>query len=303
MSRPDEAARWERVQELLAEALDLEGDAREAFLAEACDDDEIRREVDSLIEASEASEAYFGDLADRAGMTLSPDTSPPPEHERPERTTAEDQARALIGSRIGQYTLLDWLGQGGMASVYLAEREGDGFVQRVALKIVSTKVSDPLIQRRSNEERRILARLEHFGIARLIDGGVTSEGYPFYAMEFVQGKDVLRHCDDLRLTVEQRLRLFLDVLVPVQYAHERLVIHCDLKPSNIYVTDRGTVKLLDFGVARLIDPESAGSGTTGLWFTPAYASPEQVRREPPGTASDVYSLGVLLYSSLKNSHR
>ena len=311
MSRPDdggdapsrsEADRWDRIQDILGEAIELEGDARAAFLNAECEDAEIRAEVDSLLQASEASEAYFGDLADRAGMTLSPDTTPPEPSDRPERTTAEDHARALIGTRIGQYTLLDWLGQGGMASVYLAEREGDGFVQRVALKVVSTKVSDPLIQRRSNEERRILARLEHAGIARLIDGGVTSEGYPFYAMEFVEGKDVLRYCDDLRLTVVERLRLFLDVLVPVQYAHERLVIHCDLKPSNIYVTGQGTVKLLDFGVARLIDPESAGSGTTGLWFTPAYASPEQVRREPPGTASDVYSLGVLLYEML-TGHR
>ena len=117
-------------------------------------------------------------------------------------------------------------------------------------------------------------------------------------MEFVEGKNILRHCDDLRLTVEDRLRLFLELLVPVQYAHERLVIHCDLKPSNIWVTAEGSVKLLDFGVARLIDPNSAGTGTTGLWFTPAYASPEQVRREPPGTASDVYSLGVLLYELL-----
>jgi serine/threonine-protein kinase len=301
-SPASDAERWQRIQDLFADALEVEGEARAAFLNEACGDAEIRGEVESLLQAAEESEAYFGDLADRAGMTLSPDTTSSDASGDPVRTTAEDQARALIGARIGQYTLLDWLGQGGMASVYLAEREGDGFVQRVALKIVSKKVSDPLIQRRSNEERRILARLEHHGIARLIDGGVTSEGYPFYAMEFVDGKDVLRHCDDLRLTVGERLRLFLDVLVPVQYAHERLVIHCDLKPSNIFVTDKGGVKLLDFGVARLIDPEAAGSGTTGLWFTPAYASPEQVRREPPGTASDVYSLGVLLYEML-TGHR
>ena len=309
MSRTEEDAdrgsgaadRWERVQHLLEEALELDVEARAAFLESECDDPELRAEVESLIEASEASEEYFGDLADRAGITLSPgteggsDSSPGVD---PRWSSAEEAGRAMIGSRIGQYTVLDWLGSGGMASVYLAEREGDGFVQRVALKVVSTKVSDPLIQRRSNEERRILARLEHHGIARLIDGGVTAEGYPFYAMEFVEGKNILRHCDDLRLTVEDRLRLFLELLVPVQYAHERLVIHCDLKPSNIWVTAEGSVKLLDFGVARLIDPNSAGTGTTGLWFTPAYASPEQVRREPPGTASDVYSLGVLLYELL-----
>jgi len=301
--RPDrtpEADRWDRIQELLAEALERPESERAAYLDASCDDPAVREEVESLIRASEASEAYFGDLADRAGITLSTDT-------RDTSTSLASEAASrgalrpendLIGRQIGQYTVLEWLGRGGMASVYLAERAGEGFVQRVALKIVSTKVSDPLIQRRSNEERRILARLEHHGIARLIDGGVTSEGYPFYAMEYVEGKDVLRYCDELRLPVTDRLRLFLDVLVPVQYAHERLVIHCDLKPSNIYVTSAGSVKLLDFGVARLIDPQAAGSGTTGLWFTPAYASPEQVRREPPGTASDVYSLGVLLYEML-----
>jgi serine/threonine-protein kinase len=313
MSRTEEGAdkgsgaadRWERVQHLIEEALELDVLARAAFLDSECEDPELRAEVESLIEASGASEEYFGDLADRAGITLSPDTeggSDSSPSVDPQWSSAAEAGRAMIGSRIGQYTVLDWLGAGGMASVYLAEREGDGFVQRVALKVVSTKVSDPLIQRRSNEERRILARLEHHGIARLIDGGVTPEGYPFYAMEFVEGKNILRHCDDLRLTIEDRLRLFLDLLVPVQYAHERLVIHCDLKPSNIWVTAEGSVKLLDFGVARLIDPNSAGSGTTGLWFTPAYASPEQVRREPPGTASDVYSLGVLLYELL-SGHR
>jgi serine/threonine-protein kinase len=308
--RPDrspDAHRWERVQELLGEALERPVEERAAFLDASCDDDQIRAEVESLIRASEESEDYFGDLADRAGMTLSADTRTR-EPERPEslaearRAELERVRSGLVGTRIDQYTVLEWLGQGGMASVYLAERAGEGFVQRVALKVVSTKVSDPLIQRRSNEERRILARLEHHGIARLIDGGVTSEGHPFYAMEYVEGKGVLRYCDDLRLSVEDRLRLFLDVLVPVQYAHERLVIHCDLKPSNIYVTASGGVKLLDFGVARLIDPQAAGTGTTGLWFTPAYASPEQVRREPPGTASDVYSLGVLLYELL-TGHR
>jgi serine/threonine-protein kinase len=306
--RPDaatDAERWERVQHLFGEALERAEEDRGAYLDAECTDPGIRAEVESLLQAAGASEDYFGDLADRAGMTLSAETgeeSDPGNAAGPRRRGPTGTARDLIGQRIGQYTVLEWLGQGGMASVYLAEREGDGFVQRVALKVVSTKVSDPLIQRRSNEERRILARLEHHGIARLIDGGVTSVGYPFYAMEFVEGKDLLRYCDDRRLSVEDRVRLFLDVLVPVQYAHERLVIHCDLKPSNIYVTEGGAVKLLDFGVARLIDPEAAGSGTTGLWFTPAYASPEQVRREPPGTASDVYSLGVILYEML-TGHR
>ena len=189
-----------------------------------------------------------------------------------------------------------------MASVYLAVREGDGFTQRVALKLVLRAIADPSVLRRANEERGILAQLEHRNIARLIDGGVTDKGYPFYAMEYVEGIDLLSYADERRLSIRQRLVLFLEVCAPVQFAHERLIIHCDLKPSNILVTDDGHVKLLDFGVARLIDPGAEGDEVTGLWFTPAYASPEQVYRDRPGTPSDVYSLGVLLYELL-TGHR
>ena len=189
-----------------------------------------------------------------------------------------------------------------MASVYLAERRGEGYTQRVALKLVLKPASDPAVQRRSRDELRILAQLEHRNIARLIEGGLTEDEHPFYAMEYVDGIDLLRYCDDQRLGVRERLELFLEVCAPVQYAHERLIIHCDLKPNNILVTVDAHVKLLDFGVARLIDPEAEGDDRTGLWFTPAYASPEQVSRQATGTASDVYSLGVLLYEVL-TGHR
>jgi eukaryotic-like serine/threonine-protein kinase len=314
MDRPDAgSSRWDVVQDLLAEALELEPDERAVFLDDRCaDDPSLREEVESLVRASEESDAYFGDLADRAGITLSSETldgSALSDAERDARKNApgrrgieQEEPPDLIGKRVGQYDVRGWLGTGGMASVFLAEREGDGFTQRVALKVVSRRVSDPLIQRRSNEERRILARLEHRNIARLIDGGVTPDGHPFYAMEFVDGTDILTYCDERKLSVEDRIRLFLEVCAPVQFAHERLIVHCDLKPSNIFVTPEGHVKLLDFGVARLIDPESVGDEVTGLWFTPAYASPEQVRRERPGTHSDVYSLGVLLYELLTD-HR
>jgi serine/threonine protein kinase/tetratricopeptide (TPR) repeat protein len=291
---------WERVQEVFAEALGLATDERGAYLARVCGSDSgLRAEVESLLEASAQSDAYFGDLADRAGITLSPTLD---EAAAPDAVAGADPRPDLIGQRIGQYEVLQWLGEGGMASVYLAERRGEGFTQRVALKVVTRRISDPDVERRTHEERRILARLEHHAIARLIDGGITDEGYPFYAMEYVEGRDVLTYCDEERLGVQARLRLFLDVCTAVQFAHERLVIHCDLKPNNIFVTAEGNVKLLDFGVARLVDPDSEGDQVTGLWFTPAYASPEQVRRERPGTASDVYSLGVLLYELL-TGHR
>ena len=296
--------RWQTVQDLLNDALELPAAERADLIAERCgDDDMLRSEVLSLIEAADVADEYFDDLAGRAGIAfsllsdLSTDqaaTGEPGPH--------PDALDGLIGKKIGQYQVLERIGEGGMATVFLAEREGEGFTQRVALKVVSRRVSDPLIQRRSNEERRILARLEHRGIARLIDGGMTPDGHPYYAMEYVEGTNLLRYCDDHRLRVKERLQLFLEVCAPVRYAHQRLVVHCDLKPSNILVTEDGHAKLLDFGVARLIDPDAAGDETTGLWFTPAYASPEQVRREPPGTHSDVYSLGVLLYDML-TGHR
>lgn len=299
MVRPDdraEAARWDRVHRLFGDVLELPPEERDAYLARECSEDEdLRSEVLSLLHAAQASDDYFGDLADRAGLTLSSETSEASDSHSDGTGEPEDRARELVGERIGQYRIIEWLGRGGSASVYLAERDGDGFTQRVALKVVRRRLKDRILEDRSAEERRILARLEHRSIARLIDGGVTPDGFPFYAMEFVEGSDVLSHCDELQLGLAERLRLFLEVCAPVQFAHERLVIHNDLKPSNIFVTPDGHVKLLDFGVARLVDPDGEGSGQAGLWFTPAYASPEQVRREPAGTPSDVYSLGVLLY--------
>lgn len=299
---PD-AERWERINTILADALDLEESKRASFIEERCGDDpELKAEVESLLAAALEVDDYFDDLAGRAGITLSllddEALADSLDSVGESGTSGDTGPEAWVGRRLGQYRILEVLGRGGMAWVYLAEREGEGFVQRVALKLVARKVSDPLVLRRSGDERRILARLEHRSIARLIDGGISPEGQPFYAMEYVDGVDVLTYCDRHRLTVRERLRLFLELCEPVQFAHERLIIHCDLKPNNVYVTDDGHVKLLDFGIARVMDPNQSGDEETGLWFTPSYASPEQVRRETAGTASDVYSLGVLLYEIL-----
>ncbi len=211
-------------------------------------------------------------------------------------------------TRIGPWRLVRLLGQGGMGAVHLGEREDGAFEQRVAIKILAPALGSRLGRARFDRERRILARLEHPHVARLLDGGVTPEGLPYLAMEYVEGRPIDRHVEEEGLSVEARLDLFLQLLEAVRFAHANLVIHRDLKPSNILVDGRGTVKLLDFGIARLLDPEDAEeapstltrAGIVGL--TPAHASPEQLRGEVVTTASDVFSLGILLHILLAGSH-
>jgi serine/threonine-protein kinase len=191
-----------------------------------------------------------------------------------------------------------------MGAVYVAERADDQYRKRVALKLIRRGLDEPHLVRRFLEERQILASLDHPNIARLLDGGVSDEGLPWFAMEYVEGLPIDRYCDAHRLPIDRRLRLFIDVCEAVQYAHRNLVVHRDLKPSNVLVTEAGEVKLLDFGIARLLEGgEAMGLTQTGLrLMTPEYASPEQVRGERVSTASDVYALGVLLYELL-TGHR
>jgi len=275
------AARWARVQEIFHAALARDGVARERWLDEACaGDTALRDEVASLIANADG------------GLVPDPKSR---------------EARDADAGQIGAFRILRPLGEGGMGAVFLAEREGDGFTQRVALKLLRAAVVLPAplapgLEERFGRERHILARLEHPGIARLIDGGYTPAGQPYLAMEFVDGVPLTEFARRERLTVRERVTLFTAVCDAVQYAHQRLVIHRDLKPSNILVTEAGHPKLLDFGIATFAEAEDAGdSGTvsrTGLWFTPNYASPEQIRRERVTTLADVYSLGILLYELL-----
>ena len=215
--------------------------------------------------------------------------------EAPEVTTA--------GRRIGPYQTLREIGRGGMGVVWLATRADDAYQKQVAIKLVWPGPESGEVLRRFRQERQILANLEHPNIARMLDGGTTEEGWPYVVMEYIEGQSITHYCTAHQLSLNERLQLFRTVCDAVQYAHQNLVVHRDLKPGNILVTEGGTVKLLDFGIAKLLNPDlspdDSAATRTGLHLmTPEYASPEQVRGEAITTASDVYSLGVVLYELL-----
>ena len=280
--------RWERLRELLGRALDLEPDERAAFAADACGGDEaLRAELLGLLAAHDAR----GPL-DRVEETV--------------REILEARAEAELGERVGPYRLVRVIDYGGMGAVYLAEREGD-FTQRVAIKLTHLGLDTPAVLTRFVEERQILARLEHPNIARLLDGGITPGGRPYFAMEYVEGEPLTEYCDARRLDLDSRLRLFLQICRAVHYAHQNLVVHRDLKPPNILVTQDGQAKLLDFGIAKLLERDSAADHvlTTQRWFTPEYAAPEQVRGGAITTSTDIYALGLILYELLtgQRAHR
>jgi non-specific serine/threonine protein kinase/serine/threonine-protein kinase len=288
--------RWRRVETVFQSALDVAPENRERFLAEACAGDEgLRREVEGLIEGYEAADEFLEqpavDLKQIAGN----------EHPTLLREDADGSAHGLqSGARIGAYRVLGELGRGGMGAVYLAERADGDFRKLVAVKVVKRGMDTDFVLRRFQHERRALAALDHPNIARLLDAGATDDGLPYIIMEHVEGQDIDRYCDERKLSVEARLRLFLAVCAGVSHAHQSLIIHRDIKPSNILVTSDGTPKLLDFGIAKILNPTLADApfehtATALRMLTPDYASPEQVRGERVTTASDVYSLGVLLY--------
>ena len=281
-------ARWSRVEELVDELLDLEPEVREAALRQvARDDGSLAEEAGRLLSAMHADGE---DLLDSPLAVSFP-------------TLVWDAAEATIqgraGTLLGKYRLVRVLGRGGMGVVYLAERADEEFEHQVAIKLMPRGLETAETERRFRLERQVLARLEHPHIARLLDGGVTDEGYPFLVMEVVEGEPIDAWCAARDLGLSERLRLFVDVCDAVQYAHQNLVIHRDLKPANILVTGAGTVKLLDFGVAKLVEEDADRETVTRFQpRTAAYASPEQLANRPVSTASDVYSLGVVLYRLL-----
>jgi len=281
--------RWGQVRGVFDQAASLPSAERTAYLDQACADDaDLRREVESLLLSHHEAGTEF---LNTPAINLS----------RP--------APTRVGRRIGAYNIVEEIGRGGMGEVYRAGRADGQYEKEVAIKLVRGGYNTASVLERFRHERQILASLDHPNIARLLDGGTTDEGLPYLVMELIEGTPIDQYCDAQKLGVNERLRLFVQVCSAVQYAHQRLVIHRDIKPGNILVTKEGVPKLLDFGIAKILDPAASAATTVAGPMTPEYASPEQIRGEPITTATDVYSLGVVLYQLLtgrspypKNTH-
>jgi len=275
--------RWAELKDAFQAAVELAPQERVAYLNQNfATNPKLREELESLLHNH-----------DRAGDLL----------EKPAHLHSEPLEDARVGCNIGPYFTVAKIGEGGMGAVYRAVRVDDHYLKQVAIKLVRSGFSGRQHISRFKNERQILASLDHPNIARLLDGGALEDGTPYLVMEYIEGEPIDQFCDSHRLNTVDRLKLFLDVCAAVQHAHQNLIIHRDLKPGNILVTPGGTPKLLDFGIAKLLDPELFfqtvdGAATLMKAMTPEYASPEQVRGVPVSTASDVYSLGVILYRLL-----
>jgi serine/threonine protein kinase len=263
---PQDSENWTLLQTLFDLAERTPEPDRERVLAEHCADPELRRRVITILHGASLDEP-----------AKAPDSNPSP-------------------GRIGPYSLIRLLGAGGIGSVYLAERILGGTPHRVALKVLSPHAAGPSFVERFHREQHILASLDHKNITRMLDAGMSDDGQPYLVMEYVHGVHLDQYCDSQKLGIRERIELFLQVCDAVAYAHRNLIVHLDLKPSNVLVNDEGTVKLLDFGTSKLIQTDSLL--TTTVLATPAYASPEQLRNEPVTTACDIYSLGAVLFDLL-----
>ncbi|MEN3332354.1 MAG: eukaryotic-like serine/threonine-protein kinase [Blastocatellia bacterium] len=281
--------RWPQVEEILHHALGLPRGERAAYLIHACGGDEaLRKEVESLLAFDEPEDGF---LESPAPPLVDADLEP--------------AAGIAPGHRIGAYEVAREIGTGGMGAVYEAVRADDQYRKQVAIKLIKRGMDTDFILRRFRNERQILANLDHPNIARLLDGGATEDGLPYLVMEYIEGQPITEYADERSLPTAERLKLFRSVCAAVEYAHQHLVIHRDIKPNNILVTAEGVPKLLDFGISKLLSTDRSGDTATATamrLMTPEYASPEQVKGEAITTASDVYSLGVLLYELL-TGHR
>ena len=279
---------WQKVVEIFDAVSDCPHEQRAAALAARCgEDSKLRQSVESLLEAADEADSFMEE----------------PLVSAPEEVMASADTLLTRNRQVGAYRLLRHIGQGGMSMVFLAVRADDEFRRQVAIKIIRQGMESEDSLRRLRTERQILASLHHPFIAELYDGGTTSEGLPYFVMEYVNGQPIDEYCAHHQLTVDERVALFRKVCEAVHYAHRNLIVHRDIKPSNILVNADGVPKLLDFGIAKLLNPDLAAPEMepTATWvrlMTPHYASPEQIRGEMITTSSDVYSLGVLLYKLL-----
>jgi len=280
--------RWNRIEELFNEAGKLESEKKDQFLDEACGDDHaLREEVMSLLRSLDEAGDRIEEVIFEEGL----DSLTPPLEGAP-------AGPSMTGTVVGAYRLGAQIDSGGMGTIYEAERADDEFRKRVAIKLIKGGVITEADLERFVRERQVLADLEHPNITRLIDGGTTGDGQPFLVMEYIDGKPIDRWCDDRNLSPRERVSLFRQVCSAVHQAHRNLIVHRDIKPTNILVTEDGTPKLLDFGIAKIIEPGAKETATQERLLTPGFASPEQLIGGPITTSSDIYSLGVLLYHLL-----
>jgi non-specific serine/threonine protein kinase/serine/threonine-protein kinase len=278
---------WHAIKAVLHAALEMNPAERGSYLDDVCARQGIvRSDIESLVQSYEESAAFLEEPVPvaTAGLALA----------------LQNSLSSWKGRRLGAYQIVDEIGEGGMGTVFRATRADGMYDKQVAIKVIRSGLSTSFFVERFRNERRILASLEHPNIARLLDGGVTDEALPYVVLEFVVGLPIDEYCDRHNLPTDDRLKLFRTVCSAVQYAHQNLVVHRDLKPGNILVTEDGVPKLLDFGISKILDPSNAEIGadrtlTVLRMMTPDFASPEQVRGDPITTVSDVYSLGVILY--------
>lgn len=275
---------WEQIKGVFSSTLDLAEGDRASILAGL--DPKLRVEVERLLTSFEPAESFIEESAFvQLGLN---------------EPLAEDD---FIAKSIDDYLILEEIGTGGMGAVYLAEQRTEDLSHRVALKLIKRGMDTNSVLKRFVQERQILANLEHPNIARFLDGGSTDDGLPYFVMEYVDGLPINKYCEKNGHDLRQRLEIFRKVAAAVSFAHQNLIVHRDLKPSNILVADGGEVKLLDFGIARLLNPDwsvdtKEATATMFRVLTPEYASPEQLRGLPTTTSGDVYSLGVVLFEIL-----
>jgi len=279
-----------RIRVIYEQVLPMNGADRETHLDRECQSQQnVREGVERLLKARENIPTWL----DRPAVGTA-------------KAFVAPELTKMEGRHFSGYTLIREIGRGGMGAVYLAERSDDTFHRQAAIKLVLPPANSAAVIARFQQEREILASLDHPNIAKLLDAGITDEGWPYFVMEFVDGQPIHRWCDERKLNISQRLELFRGVIDAVRYAHQHLVVHRDLKPGNIFVTNDGVVKLLDFGIAKVLATRNAGEApetlTLARMMTPEYASPEQVNGTAITTLSDVYSLGVVLYELL-TGHR